>query len=320
MFNRYWREYTWFMQLVQFVLVFFISLTFFSVVALYLAPMLTGVSIEQIQNISESSSPQVRIGFLTFQGIAHLGMFTLSVAMFVYALHPRPLEYLNIKGAGKSDQWLWVGVLALATIPVISGLASLIDMIPLSDSLEKSKETFEAQQNGILNLTTVPEYISAIIVMSILPAVGEELLFRGIMMRFASKKMVGSIFWPILLSSVFFAMIHGNVLGLIPILIAGMVLGYVYYLTGSLVLAMYAHWIVDFTQVSLVYFGRNNEQISKLSETNEMPMGLFAVGLIVFVLAFYMLWKNKTPLPKTWTNDFTTQELEEIEQEKRENY
>lgn len=319
MFNKYWREFPWFLQLVQFVLLFFVCLAFFAFLATYLTPILTGVNIEDIQNIRFDSSSKSRIAFYIFQGLAHIGMFTISVALFAYATHPRPLEYLNLTSAKKPIQWLWVLLLALGAIPMMSGIASLFDMIPLSESLELSKADFATKQKAYLNMQTPAELITGLIVFGIIPAIGEELLFRGVMMKFAAKKMVGSIFWPIILSSVFFATMHGNVVGFISLMIAGMILGYVYYLTGSLLLSIFAHLVVNSTQVIISYVGRGNEDVEAFMNSNDIPWGLFIGGTLLFAGAMYMLWRDRTPLPPTWTSDFNHEELIEKENEQNDN-
>jgi len=51
MFNKYWREYPWFFQLIQFVLLVFICVAFFSVVIAFVVPLMTNVQISEIQKI-----------------------------------------------------------------------------------------------------------------------------------------------------------------------------------------------------------------------------------------------------------------------------
>lgn len=132
-------------------------------------------------------------------------------------------------------------------------------------------------------------------------------------MRYIGKGFKGRIFWPILLSSIIFSVIHGNVVGLISIVIAGMVLGYIYYLTGSLLLSMFAHFIVNGTQVAIAYFGRGNESVASYMESNEIPWPAFIAGCVLFVFSFYKLIQNKTPLADNWTDDFNADELAAIE-------
>lgn len=316
MFNKYWREYPWFFQLVQFVLLVFVCLSFFAIVTIFLLPMVTGVKPEDIQSFSIDSPPSIRIAIFTYNAVSQLGIFLIPSALFAYAVHPRPLQYLGVRKPQRSIHWIIVAVLALAAIPTVSGIAMLFDMIPLSEGLEASKVKFEAQQKALLNITTPGEFITAMLTVALIAPIGEELLFRGIMMRFAAKKMIGSIFWPIALTAVLFGSMHGNVVGLPSLIISGMLLGYIYYLTGSLVLSMFAHAIVNGSQAAIIYLGRNNTELVQMMESNDIPWGLFLGGVVVFIASFYWLWKERTPLPQDWTSDFTPEELQQLEQEK----
>lgn len=316
MFNKYWREYPWFFQLVQFVLLVFICLVFFIVITVFVLPLITGVSPEALQTFSVDSIPKARIGMYVLLAVSQLCTFLIPSALFAYAAHPKPLQYLGLRKPQRGIHWIIVAVLALGAIPTVSGIAGLFDMIPLSEGLEASKVKFDAQQKALLNITTPGEFITTMITIAIIAPIGEELMFRGIMLRFAAKKMVGSIFWPIMLTAVLFATLHFNVVGFLSLIISGVLLGYVYYLTGSLVLSMFAHAIVNGSQAAIIYLGRNNTELVQMMESNDIPWGLFLGGVAVFVAAFYWLWKERTPLPQGWTNDFTPEELQLREQEK----
>lgn len=315
MFNKYWREYPWFFQLVQFVLLVFICLAFFTIVTIFMLPLLTGVSPEALQTFSVDSTPQVRIGMYVLLAVSQLGTFLIPSALFAYAAHPKPLQYLGLRKPQRGIHWVIVTVLAIAAIPTVSGIAGLFDMIPLSEGLEASKAKFEAQQKALLNITTPGEFITTMITIAVIAPIGEELTFRGIMLRFAAKKMIGSIFWPIMLTAVLFAILHGNIVGTPSLIISGMLLGYIYYLTGSLWLSMFAHAIVNGSQAAILYLGRDNADIVQMMESNDVPWGLFLTGVAVFIASFYWLWKERTPLPKGWTNDFSPEELQQREQE-----
>lgn len=320
MFNKYWREYPWFLQLMQFVLLIFICTAFFSVFTVYLVPLVTGVDLDAIKGLSAESSPGVRIAAFITQGAGHIGIFLVPSALFAYAVHPHPLKYLGIIRPKDNRQWLLVLLLAITTVPTVSGIAGLLDKIPLSEDLTKAKESFMHTQNAFLNITTPAELITALLVIGLIPAIGEELLFRGIILKFSAKKMKGNIFWSILLTATFFTVMHGNLVGTISLLIAGLMLGYVYYLTGSLILAMFAHFIINGSQVVLAYMGSSDDTLKGFTETNDTPWGLFIGGIALFVVSFYLLYKYRTPLPANWTNDFSEAELAEREQEQKNNF
>lgn len=316
MFNRYWREYPWFFQLIQYVLLVFICFSFFTIIIIFLLPAITGVDASALATLSVDSPPAIRIGTFVVNTAAHLGIFFIPSALFAYAAHPRPLQYLGLLKPQRNVHWLIVFLLALASLPVSSGIAGLFDQVPLSAGLEASKAKFAEQQKALLNITTAGEFIAAMVMVAIVAPIGEELLFRSIMFRFAAKKMVGNIFWPIMLTAVLFGSIHFNVVGFPSLVLAGLILGYIYYLTRSLWLSIFAHSIINGTQAILIYFARDNKELMLMMESNETPWGLFIGGIILFIASFYWLWATRTPLPPGWTNDFSPEELQQKEQEK----
>lgn len=320
MFNRYWREYPWYFQLFQFILMLFISASFFMFCSYYLVPMVTGVDVTAIQGLSENSDARTRIATYVFQLIAHSGTFMIPSALFAYATHPRPFEYLGIRMPEKSSQWLIVTFLMLSAIPIISGIAALLDKIELTGDWKEMKDQFAASQKGILGYKTFGEFIMAFLVLAIVPAIGEELLFRGILMRFAAKRMKRSIAFPILITATLFALMHWNIIGFVSLLIAGVLLGLLYYLTGSLLLAIWGHLIVNGTQLVLIYIATNNKAVKDFNENNDVPITLITASVIVFVISLYLLWKNRTPLPGNWTDDFTQKELEELSEDRKRLY
>lgn len=296
------------MQIFQLLIMLFIFLGVTVFVAGLIVPTVLGVSVTSIDQITVDSSSKVRIAFFVMQIVASAVLFIAVPLLFSYSTHPRIKEYLNLVQPKKQVQWFWVALIAFSSIPVVGGVASLFDMIPLPESLNVAKETFLQKQKAYLNMQTPGELIAAFIAVAIIAPIGEELMFRGVVMRFMAKKMK-PVFWPILLSSILFSLIHGNVVGLISIVIAGMTLGYVYYLTGSLILSMFVHFIVNGTQILVSYLGRDNEAITSVMDSNNMPWPLFIGGCVLFIVSFYMLSKNKTPLAKNWTDDFNEEEL-----------
>lgn len=310
MFNKYWREYPWFFQLIQFIILLFICSVFFIIVSKFAVPVLTGVSLEEIIGINADSSPKVRLAMFLFNGMGHMGIFLIPCLLFAFATHPRPAQYLGMKPVANVSHWLIVLILSLAAVPVVGGLGGLIDKIPLGKDLETAKDAFAAQQKAIMTLNTTAEFIAALVMTSLIAAFGEEFLFRGIMMKFAAKRING-IFLPVLVSSIFFGLMHGNVVGFIPLIISGMLLGYVYYLTGSILLSVFSHAVVNSTQVILIYFGRNSTELTQMMDSNDIPWGIFLGGIALLAVSFYWLWKTRTPLPANWTDDFTAEEREQ---------
>ena len=128
------------------------------------------------------------------------------------------------------------GILCALCVSMLTlSMAFLLD--PLSLVLppmdEKTRAAMEMMLHGplLVNLLCV----------SIMAPIFEEWLCRGIIMR--SLLGVGRPWVAIVLSSAFFALIHFNLWQAIPAFIIGLLLGWVYYRTGSLKLTMLMHCV-----------------------------------------------------------------------------
>jgi hypothetical protein len=116
--------------------------------------------------------------------------------------------------------------------------------------------------------------------------------------------------WAIVVSALFFALIHMNPWQALNAFGIGLVMGYVYYKTGSLWLTMLIHFVNNGTAVVL-------SQFSSLEETDYwieiIPANMYAILSVVGVLALVAcLWAfYRIPLEQKRGNiDTVTLEVE----------
>ena len=123
---------------------------------------------------------------------------------------------------------------------------------------------------------------SSFLLTAVFAPIFEEWLCRGMVLRGLLTKMKPG--WAIVVSALFFALIHLNPWQALNAFIIGVVMGYVYYKTGSLWLTMLIHFVNNGTAVIL-------SQIPSLQEVDfwmdMMPRTTYAVlyvlGLVLLV-------------------------------------
>ncbi len=98
-------------------------------------------------------------------------------------------------------------------------------------------DTFISKDNG-----TVPNTIYLVLAYAVLPAVCEEFVFRGILCREYER---GGVLRAVLLSGIFFALLHFDLAGLPVYLFAGIILALTLYATRSLFGAILAHFLYN---------------------------------------------------------------------------
>jgi membrane protease YdiL (CAAX protease family) len=187
--------------------------------------------------------------------------------------------------------------------PIVMGLEGLMRMIDLGASIKAQQKEHDDVFKAFMDMPNLFYYLVGLVVMGITPALSEELVFRGVIMRFAQKRSTG-IVTPIFISSLMFALIHADVYGFIPIFISGVLLATIYYLTRSLWCSMLAHALNNGLQVTLMYIGGNNKTVKALLDNNNVPFYILVPAVAIFAVAGWLLWKNRTPLPHDWANDF----------------
>ena len=153
---------------------------------------------------------------------------------------------------------------------------------------------------------TVPDNIFMFLVMSVhsavLPAIAEEFAFRGVVMQ--SLRKYGDWF-AIIASAVLFGLLHGNMMQMPFAIVAGIVLGYVVVVTGSLWAGIILHFFNNF--FSLVY-SIAGEVVAEGSRT--LFSALYTYGIIIIGLVaiagytlcnpnFYRLYPSRVPRVKT---------------------
>lgn len=295
------------MQLILFGLMVFTLASFFTVVAYVLTPKITGLSMAEVSTgLTEYSTRKVKDAFLLVQALSSIGIFLVPPLLFAYFTHPKPGAYLGLRSPGKAIHWLLVLIIMVGAIPVLLGIESLFRELPLSGKLKEIQAQNDAAFKALLNMESFGAFLKTMAVMAILPAISEELMFRGIVMRmaYARSKRAGV---AIAVSSFLFAAVHYNPVGLFAIFFAAVLLGSIYYLTGSIWMSMFAHFLNNGVQIFLMYLGTHNASVKAFAESDTMPMYLPIAGAIIFAGSFYLLWKNRTPLPYNWADDFANE-------------
>jgi membrane protease YdiL (CAAX protease family) len=300
---RYWRDYPWWMQLIQLGLMIFIFLGLATGLSFVLVPKLTGVALQDIASVSDKSPRALINAALLSQFIASACLFLLPAFFFAYATHPRPVQYLGLKAPRKSMHWIVSILLILSAMPLLLNIPAWLHQIALSGGIKQTQDNNDRLLKAFMTMSGLREFLTALFLLAILPAISEELMFRGIIMRFAAKRF-RSIYPPIFISALFFALLHSNVYGFVSIFIAGLLLGYIYYLTGSIWCNIMAHMAFNGLQIVLTYFAAKEVVKNPAADTDTLPLYMVAGGIALFGLFFYVLWKNRTPLPADWTNDF----------------
>ena len=125
---------------------------------------------------------------------------------------------------------LWVALFSLGTI------------IPLSFLYEQLG--IEMDENTQQIITSMMKEPWGYVAVGILAPLAEEVVFRGAILRTLLGIMSKKNHWvAILISAAIFGVVHANLAQFVNALLMGLLLGWMYYRTGSLVPGILLHWI-----------------------------------------------------------------------------
>ncbi len=309
MFNRYWREYPWALQITLFGLMAFTLTAFSFVVVQALIPKISGISIAAIQDITTESTNGQKSAFLWMQGIVSAFGFMIPPVLFAYLSTPRVKEYLGIR-MPKKPLHIILGITMMAgAMPILLEIAGLIKNLNLGTANDAAQNKIEQITEALLDIKSVGQLVQVLVVMAVIPGIAEELFFRGILLRFGHQR-AGKMVLPIIISSIIFAAVHDTPYNLVSIAIAGALLCLVYYWSGSLVTAMIAHMVYNGSQIYLSYAAKDNAALKELAKTNHMPPAILITGIIVFLVSILAFWKTRNAMPANWSANFTPEEIQ----------
>lgn len=235
--------------------------------------------------------------FLYIQAMSSLGGFALTSLMFARLNSYTPTANLGLRIKPSFQMLLLALVSILVAQFFIEFLVTVNKMANLppsiADELKTAQERAEAIINKLLDFKNPIRLIPVAFVMAVVPAVGEELFFRGLLMgTFLRAKMRPAT--AIILSGFLFSIIHFEFDNTLAIWVLGSFLGYLYYVSGSLWLPIAAHFVNNFLTVLLKYLFNIGVISADVAEA-ATPWYATAISVVLFAGCLFLFNKWKTP-------------------------
>lgn len=231
------------------------------------------------------------ISLLVTQAVSQFLMFIVVGILISFLL----LRF-DIKDFFNRTSWLTVGLsigIAIGSMVIISAIGEWNMNLDFGDSdfgkwARKSEDQLKIATEHITNFQSIQHFLLAILAVAIIPAVGEELIFRGLLQSLFVR-IVKNHHVAIWLTGFIFAAIHLQFFGLAPRMLLGVVFGYMYHWSGKLSTAMIGHLINNGLALLFLYIAQSDIvdiAPEQLDEAAPWPAILF----FSFVTA-YLLFK-----------------------------
>ncbi|RQO30335.1 hypothetical protein DBR32_12245 [Taibaiella sp. KBW10] len=284
-------------QLLIFLCLYFLCSLLLLVVLSGLAQVLH-IDFAQISAKKTALNTQETIGILSITTLNQVLTFLLPALLFIYLIPERPKAFLSFKPV-QGQSILWVILLSLGLLSLILGSTPLIQSLPFGKAADSLQEQRKQLESSMLQMKTIGDLLVRIGVIALVPAICEEVFFRGIVQRFTNSFIKNPV-WSIVAVSIFFASFHGSVYNFLPVAIAGFVLGLVYHYTGNIWYNIILHFFNNAIQVVQVYLISKHPEMDIEAFPIAIAVSMMLIGGVIVYIAFKQTVKGKTPSPKLW--------------------
>ena len=272
----------------------------FILLALIIIGLILGTVIGFAYVFITKSNPQDLNALRFMQISSQLFTFVFPPIAYAFLVKEKPVNALGLKNS--KILWFLIGsAMIFAIMPLNSILAEWNANLTLPDSMSKIESLMKQMQESatamiekFVSVDTIGGLILNLFMIAGLAAIGEELLFRSIIQT-SLIKICKNAHVGILIASAIFSFIHLEFYGFVPRLILGMLLGYMFYFSGSIWIPMLMHFLNNGTVV-LIYFlnnkGITNIDVDTFGQTS-IPILIVSIVVMIILFLFSIKYSDK---------------------------
>lgn len=297
-----WRSL---LVLVGFILV---GMSVGNILAVFLLAKLLGsgqemASMEIINTLIRSPQevPNGWYALLLLQATAHVSTYLIPPLLYWHYIERRRLTDFQARPFTPTVLWGLTLIVVVAFMPFNSLIIEWNAGMTLPDALGGVEQWMRNQEDQLARLTefmtafdTPTQFGVAMLVIGVLPAIGEEVLFRGVLQRKLTEHWVNPHL-AIWVAAALFSAIHVQFYGFLPRLLLGALFGYLYYWSGSLLIAIFAHFVNNGVMVLMLYLYQRKLVDYNIEDNESVPWTVALVSFFVTVALLFAIWRSRKP-------------------------
>lgn len=238
--------------------------------------------------INDYSDPSTIKLLKYLQIVQSFGLFIIPPLLAGYFFERNSIAYLKIDRSSRPLIYLLVLVIMFAALPLINEMVLFNEAMRLPEFFKGVEDWMRSMENEAAKLTeafmktnSTEGFIVNMIMIAVLPAIGEEFLFRGLLQRLFNE-WIKNIHIAIFIAAFLFGAMHLQFYGILPRMMLGVLFGYLFYWSGSIWIPVFAHFINNASAVIVAYLA-NRQVISSGYESFGSTDNIFLlIGSIVF--------------------------------------
>jgi len=226
-----------------------------------------------------------------------VGLFILPPFVIAYFSRTNIFSGLSLNKYPRLYLLILAGLVMVFAMPLIDVMSEFNSKMVLPEALSWLEQWMRQSEENALEITKVFLNVSSVsglflnlFMIAIIPAIGEELMFRGFIQNFIAKRL--NIHIAIFISAFIFSAIHMQFFGFLPRLAMGIFFGYLLYWSGSLWLPIFAHFVNNAVAVIITYkFGVENMSSESIVDDKTSYLYMVISSLFITASMVYTIYK-----------------------------
>lgn len=316
--NRF-AEYSPFSQFILLLIIVFASTVAFTVVSIAVAIPFWGVE-SLFQALSLDVTDSKHLGILKYlQIVQSVGVFVLPAFIFAYLVSYKPNRYLQLHRMPSLQRVGLVFLMLLVALPFVNVVGQWNSEMVLPSWMRGVEEWMRAKEDQaevitkmFLDSKTSADLWINVLMIGIVPGIGEELLFRGVIQKLL-KRITGNDHWAVWLTAILFSAIHLQFYGFIPRVLLGAIFGYVLVYSRNLWLPMLVHFLNN-TMAVFAYHFYNMGALDFDPDTIGTGSGsvIWAIVSLLFFAVLFYRFKQLHDCEKTEGSEISSPSSETV--------
>jgi membrane protease YdiL (CAAX protease family) len=217
-----------------------------------------------------------------------------------------PLVYLKLSKQENANPFIQDTRIPFEGISIVLGIAALILSLPsitliaeinqnlhlpeafsaIEKALRDAEKLAEALTMLFVNIDTPADIALSFFAIAVIPAIGEEIIFRGFFQRelIQQTKKTHLSIW---ITACVFSFIHFQFLGFFPRVLLGALLGYMYVWSGSLLVPILMHFVNNALTLVLLITYKNGYSNFNPDSSEEIPYVFVFLTLLICIGILY---------------------------------
>ncbi len=267
----------------------------FQFMGAFLAGWIYGFRFSEILSLGTFDDPRYVAASKLIQILGSVGTFIVPALLLSYLFEGDLFSYFRFRDPVGAVSLLLIVFMMISVVPFINYLAEInlklnFPIKAVDSFLRLLEGEAEEVMRAFMATQTLTGLLVNLLMVGVIAAVGEELIFRGLLQRLFYG-MVRNVHLAIFLTALLFSAFHFQFFSFLPRFVLGIILGYMMYYGRSIWYPILAHFVNNAMGVVYYYFnsrGSADDMLEEIGTSTMVPMAAL-ISLMVFAF-FAVLW------------------------------